>query len=279
MQIRFLLRSDSSCIRSLRLLVPALLTIGLFPPTSAAEEPRELLFCYENENIRPWQTRDGNGLNFDLLNQVATRLNLRFRYQPTPWKRCLTDLGNNVYAGALDASFKPERLANGAYPMLGKAPLLADTAKALHVEHYVVVRRRGSVVDWDGNSFFQLTRPAGAPLGYSVADDLRRTGIAVDEGSPTAADVLQKLILGRIDLAVLLQGEVAALLAENGQLREKVEILPKAYAEKPYYLMLSHHLQRTDPKLADRIWSGIARERAMPAWQEIERQALTVTDR
>lgn len=272
MQTRLLYHSATSRARSFRLLLSALLAIGASPHV-LADSP-ELLFCYENDNVRPWQTRDGGGLNFDLLNQVAARLKLRFRYQPVPWKRCLTDLRNNVYAGALDASFKPERMENGVYPMYSDDAIQADAGKALHVERYVVIRRRGSVADWDGHAFSQLTRPAGAPLGYSVADDLRRTGITVDEGSPTATEVLQKLILARIDVAVLLQGEVIAMLSENAQLREKVEILPQPYAEKPYYLMLSHRLVKADPKLADRIWSGIARERATTTWQDKERQAI-----
>jgi len=242
---------------------------------TAAAEKGELTFCYENENIRPWQYRDGTGLNFELLDRVAARLGLHFRYQAAPWKRCLLDLKGNMVSGVLDASFKTERQENGSYPQHPANPDVADPARALHVERYVVVRRQGSAADWNGKTFERLANPAGAPLGYSVVDDLKRAGIAVDDGAPTTVDVLQKLLRGRIDAAILLHGEVAALLADDPALAGKVEVLQRAYAEKPYYLMLSHRFTREDPELARRIWSAIALERATPDWQARERRALT----
>ena len=247
---------------------------ALLATAAAAADRRELTFCYENENIRPWQYRDGSGLNFELLDRVAARLGLNFRYRTAPWKRCLLELKNNTLSGVLDASFKVERLESGAYPSHPGNPAAVDPGKALHVEHYVGVRRRGTSVDWNGRHFEHLENPAGAPLGYSVVDDLRKAGVAVDDGAHTTLDVLQKLLRGRIDVAVLLQGEVAALLAEDPALDGKVEVLPRPYAEKPYYLMLSHRLLRAEPELARRIWSAIAQERSTPEWQARERRTL-----
>lgn len=249
----------------------AVLTAGLCNLPALAGD-RELVLCYEDENVRPWRTHDGRGLNFELLDQVAASAGIRFRYLGTPWKRCLHELKNNVHAGAIGASFKPERLANGVYPQRGE--LRADPGRALYVDRYVVVRRKGTAVDWDGKRFRNLERAAGAPLGYSVADDLRRTGVTVDEGAQTAPDVLQKLLRERIDVAVLLQGELASQLAETPDLRQRLDILPHPFIEKPYYLLLSHRLVQSEPQLAEQIWAAIARERARPAWQEKERRAL-----
>ena len=243
--------------------------------SATAAAKGELTFCYENENVRPWQYRDGTGLNFELLDRVAARLGLRFHYLAAPWKRCLLDLKGNMVSGVLDASFKTERRENGTYPQHPANPAAADPSRALHIERYVVVRRQGGTADWNGKTFERLVNPAGAPLGYSVVDDLKHAGITVDDGAPTTFDVLQKLLRGRIDVAILLQGEVAALLADDPALTGKVEVLPRPYAEKPYYLMLSHRLAREDPELARRIWSAIAMERAAPDWQARERRALT----
>lgn len=250
------------------------LTWLLLATASVAADKRELTFCYENENIRPWQYRNGTGLNFELLDRVAARLGLRFHYQAAPWKRCLLDLKGNVFAGVMDASFKIERLDNGSYPPHPADLAAPDPGKALHIERYVIVRRQGSTVGWNGETFERLRNPAGAPLGYSVADELRSAGIPVDDGAPTTFDVLQKLLRGRIDVAVLLQGEVAALLAEDPALARGLEVLPRPYAEKPYYLMFSHRLARSEPELVHRIWSAIALERATPDWQMQERRAL-----
>lgn len=246
--------------------------LALATPLQAAPPLDSAVLCYENENVRPWRTKAGTGLNFEILESVAAKLKLSFRFEGVPWKRCLFELKNNRYIGAVGGSFKPERMEYGIYPG-GNPP---DASKALYVERYVVVRRKGSAVNWDGKHFAQLTRPAGAPLGYSVVDDLRRNGIAVDDGAQTTVDVLQKLLFERIDVALLLQGEMGSLLAEDAGLREKLEILPRPFVEKPYYLLLSHQLVKTRPELAEQIWSGITQMRSSAAYQEKERRALGI---
>lgn len=252
-----------------RLLILLYLCIG--PSAHAATPQEELFFCYENENVRPWRTKVGTGLNFELLNSVAAELRLHFRYEGTPWKRCLFELKGNLHAGAIGASFKPERIEYGSYPGASIPP---DSSKLIYSERYVVVRRKGSPVDWNGSTFEGLNRPVGAPLGYSVVDDLRHKSIQVDDGAHTASIVLHKLMLERIDAAVLLQGEMASLLAEDTRLKEQLEILPKPFAEKPYYLLLSHQLVQSRPELAARIWAAIASIRATSAYQAKEHRAL-----
>lgn len=255
-----------------RLLPLLILLLAPWVQATAAEE--ELVFCYENENVRPWRTKAGTGLNFELLDSVAAELNLRFRYAGSPWKRCLFELKNNLHAGAIGASFKPERIEFGSYPTANGGSHAPDSSKLIYSERYVVVRRKGSPTNWNGSAFEQLSRPVGAPLGYSVVDDLRRDNIEVDDGAHTAGTVLQKLMLERIDAAVLLQGEIASLLSEDARLKDKLEILPKPFIEKPYYLLLSHQLVQSRPELAASIWTAIARIRATPAYKSKERKAL-----
>jgi polar amino acid transport system substrate-binding protein len=257
---------------------PLAALLPLLAPPAHAAAPDELVFCFESENVRPWRTKDGSGLNFELLDRVAADLGLRFRYIGLPWKRCLHELKGNRPAGAIGASYQAERSAVGSYP--GIAPGNAagnaqpDAGKALYVERYVVIRRQGSPVDWNGSSFSRLTGPAGAPLGYSAVSDLRRIGIRVDDGAQTAGDVLHKLAAERVEVAVLQQGETHALLAENAQLRNRLEVLPRPFAEKPYYVLLAHQLVQTQPELAAKFWAAIARARSSPAYRERERRAL-----
>lgn len=233
----------------------------------AAADP--LVFCFEDENVRPWQTKRGEGLSFDLLALVAADTGLRFAYRGAPWKRCLHDLKDNRYAGAISVSFKPERLEFGSYPG-GNPP---DTGKAIYVERYVVVRRREDATPLAG-SLRGFQGIAGGQLGYSVVDDLRQAGIRVDDGARSSEDLLQKLRAKRIDVAVMLQGEIQSLLADNAGLRQALSILPEPFAEKPYYLLLSHQFVGSQPELAARIWQSIPRQRANPTYLEKERRAL-----
>ncbi len=249
----------------------AALAVNIVSAAPAAQQ-EVLAFCFENENVRPWRTSGGEGLNFELLDRVAAELNLSFRYIGVPWKRCLQELKSDLHAGAIGASFRNDRLPFGAYPSTGTGK--ADSGRSLYIERYVVVRRRFAALTWNGKNFQHLGGPIGAPLGYSVVEDLRRAGVVVDEGAQTSRDVLRKLLLDRIEGAVLLQGEASAMLSEEPGMREQLEILPVPFAEKPYYLLLSHRLQQKHPDLAARIWAAIPRQRATLAYQESERKAL-----
>src|SRR4051794_18470700 len=84
-------------------------------PALAAAKPR-ITLCFERQEVPPWRTLDGGGLNFELLNEVARRTGVDFDYQSMPWKRCLAQLKANQVGGAFAVSFSRERLALGAYP-------------------------------------------------------------------------------------------------------------------------------------------------------------------
>ncbi|VXC44760.1 hypothetical protein MASSI9I_70174 [Massilia sp. 9I] len=74
----------------------------------------------------------------------------------------------------------------------------ADTAKRMHMDSYVLVRPRGSRLDWDGKTFRNLDGRIGFQLGYSVGHFLRAHGVAIDEGSQRSDELAQKLVAGRL---------------------------------------------------------------------------------
>ncbi len=163
-------------------------------PVLAANKPG-IPLCFERQEVLPWRTLDGGGLNFELLNEVARRIGVEFDYQSMPWKRCLAQLKANQVGGAFAVSFSQERLALGAYPGGQKA----DPAQRMHIDRYVLARRKGSRVDWDGKAFRNLEGRVGFQLGYSVGDFLRAQGVLVDEGSQRSDELLQKLVSGRVE--------------------------------------------------------------------------------
>ena len=77
-------------------LVSSLLAGG---PAVAAGKPG-IPLCFERQEVLPWRTLDGGGLNFELLNEVARRTGVEFDYQSMPWKRCLAQLKANQVGGA-----------------------------------------------------------------------------------------------------------------------------------------------------------------------------------
>jgi polar amino acid transport system substrate-binding protein len=254
-----------------RLFTTVFLLVGLLAGASALAAGKPgIPLCFEREEVLPWRTLDGGGLNFELLNEVARRTGVRFVYQSMPWKRCLAQLNANQVSGAFAVSFLPERLALGAYPGGEKA----DPERRTHVDRYLLVRRKGSRVDWDGKRFQHLEGRVGFQLGYSVGNFLRAQGVMVDEGSQRADELLQKLISGHVDAAALGGGDAVRLV--RGPMAEQRELVPTPLVEKPYYLMLSDAFVAQQPELAERIWKTIAEVRNGAAYRKRERQLSPV---
>lgn len=254
------------CSRTL----PALLlgALALANPVFAAKET--LVFCFEDTDIRPWQTKNGSGLSFDLLNEVSIRTNIKFSYVARPWKRCLQEVKTNQVDGAIGVSWKADRIANGAYPG-GAKP---DANRAMHLERYVVIRKKGSTLNWDGLAFSNLNAPVGTQFGYSSVDDLKALDVTVDDGARGAHELLNKLKQDRIAAAVLLGGEARKLLAENEVFRTELEIFTKPLVEKPYYLLLSHVLVKEDAALSETLWNTLSKVRQSATYQNNQKTVV-----
>jgi polar amino acid transport system substrate-binding protein len=245
-----------------------------------------ITLCFERQEVLPWRTLDGGGLNFELLAEVAKRTGISFDYQSMPWKRCLEQLKANQVGGAFAVSFSRERMALGAYPGIGAATGTdpgadrgagapaphVDASKRMHTDTYVLVRRRGSRLDWDGKSLRHLDGRIGVQLGYSVGDFLRAQGVPTDDGSQRADELAQKLIAGRLAGAAMGGGDAARLM--RGPYGRRLELLPVPLIEKPYFLVLSNALAGSQPQLAARLWNAVEEVRNGPAYRKREQQAL-----
>jgi polar amino acid transport system substrate-binding protein len=233
-------------------------------PGDAAAGQETVSLCFEQQDVLPWRTEKGGGLNFALLKMVAERLDLRFDYQTMPWKRCLAQLKANAVDGAFAVSYKPDRRELGEYP----GGEHVDVSKRMHVDRYVVIRKKGSKVEWDGKSFRNLDGAIGFQLGYSVGDVLRAQHLEVDEGSQRADELAQKLIAGRVAAAAVGGSDAIGLM--QGPLAPQLEQLPVPIIEKPYFLILSHAMVAARPQLAQRIWRAIEDSRNSAAYKKIE---------
>lgn len=249
--------------------LPTILLGACCAIASAFAAARETItLCYERQEVLPWRTLDNQGLNFDLLGEVARRTGVRFEYQSMPWKRCLAQLRDNQVGGAFAVSFNRERMELGAFPGGQKA----DAGKRMHVDRYVLVRRKGSTVEWDGRKLRNLDGRVGFQLGYSVGDFLREQGVAVDEGSQQADELIQKLLAGRVAAAALGGGDAVRLM--RGPLASRIEVLPVPLVEKSYYLVLSQALVARDPDLAARIWNAVEQVRSSATYRRREQQLM-----
>ncbi len=250
--------------------LPGFLLLCLAGPALATET---LVFCLEKSDVRPWRTQEGGGLNIELLNRVAQRLGIRFEYAGMPWKRCLAELKTSTVSGTIGASFKAERVDMGAYPG-GATP---DINKRLNTDRYVILKKKGSRLEWDGKTFHHLDGPVGIQLGYSVGEPLRALGAQVDEGAQKPIELARKLAAGRLAAAAMLDGEVDAIFAAEPKLAVQLEEAPLPLVQKPYFLMFSYDFLNNRHDLALKIWNTIEDVRKSAEYQKLEHQALKGT--
>lgn len=242
----------------------ALLLLALSLASASAAGKETVSLCFEQQDVLPWRTEKLGGLNFALLKMVEQRLDIHFDYQAIPWKRCLAELKSNAVDGAFAVSYKPDRRELGEYP--GGQQI--DASKRMHIDSYVVVRKKGSKVEWDGKSFHNLDGAIGFQLGYSVGDVLRAQNVEVDEGSQRADELARKLIAGRVAAAAIGGSDAHGLM--RGPLGPQLEELPIPIIEKPYFLILSHGVVAARPQLAERIWRAIEEARNSAAYKKLE---------
>jgi polar amino acid transport system substrate-binding protein len=233
----------------------------LFPLLVHAADPVTLRFAYETEEVFPYYVGTGEvisnkpGVLPELVLQLGRRIpGLKIEMSRMPWKRCLAQLQSGE-VDAIVGSFKPDRLANGVYPMKNNSP---DPAMAIDVRSYYLYKPRGSTVQWDGQQFGELNGAVGAPLGYSIVDDLQKMGVKVEQTRSAAVD-FQKLGLRRLAAVAALEkvGDYYVRLGRDGDF---VKVTP-ALATKEYYLMFSRQFIQKHPDTASRIWRTLAEVR------------------
>ncbi len=244
----------------MRLLL-AMFCVVLASPVLARDT---LTLCFERKDVPPWRTIDGAGLNFELLNQVASRLDVDFKYESLPWKRCLAKLETNEVDGAFSVSFSRSRLSIGAFPG-GTTP---DAGKRLHTATYSLIRRKGSKINWDGKHFSNIDGLVGFQLGYSVGEFLHDQKIRAEELNVRAGELVRQVANGRLAAAAVFDTDVAAVM--SGPLAPQLEVLPVRLIEKPYFLMMSRKFATAQPMLTQRLWKTIEEVRISPAYQKLE---------
>lgn len=217
----------------------------------ASPAPRTLHFCFEETPAVPWRSRQKAGLYFELLDDVARRLDLRFEYHPQPWLHCLSDVAAGRMDGAFAVAYSPERLPVFAFPP--GAPRVAEDA--LRRDDIVLVRRRGSAVDVVDGRLRGTDRPVGVLPGYAIADDLKRLGWPVEMASRDHLVQLSRLARGELDAIALSAFRWAQLQAAGGVALAELEALPTPIVAKPYFLGLSHPFVEQHPELAARLWA------------------------
>lgn len=241
-------------------------------PCIAAADPLSILFIYEEKSNPPYSIGDGQtvpaekpGINVEVLKGLENKLNVRIRFERYNWKRCLKMLESNEADGIFEASFKPDRMSIGVYPIKNGEP---DSAKRLMSNSYVLYKMKNSPVQWDGKQFSYLIKPIGAAAAYSIVSDLKEMGVNVME-SYTQSDAFKILIKGRLDGVADLETMADLILKGNPEEFKDVVKVSPPIRTKEYYLMFSHRFAEKLPKVMNDIWNELQRVRESGEYDKI----------
>ncbi len=236
---------------------------------SAQAAPPVLRVCSMDVDFAPFARTDGSG-HWQYLTVLAARsLGMAVERHVAPRRRCLEELKSGV-ADAMIGGYSPERAATAAFPMTGSEP---DEAKALGVVRYLVYRRVGTGVEWDGRRFVELGNGViGVESAFAlIIDRLRQLEVRFDDGSKTLEQNFAKLALARFDGVVAMDMEAERLIA--AKFAGKLERAGKPFEQSALYLMLSHAYLAQNPKLAEALWQAVAEQRASSTYRNYQQRA------
>ncbi len=244
----------------IKILIISLLTVTTAFNTLSAEQ-NIIRIGYSDSEAFPYQIRDDKdlpGIAFEIISEAAKLTGIKVIYLRLPNRRVQLMLKDGITIdGAFMFSYNRERIANGVYPSLNGKP---DGNKKIATLSYYIYKKKGSALNWDGKKFYGMGTTdskliIGANSGYSVANDLLKKGVSVDDGSKTTQQNFLKLQTGRI--AGFAHQD---LVADNYLQSENItgiEKLPKPFIQKDYFLMFSHQYYRKNNQIAERLWNKI----------------------
>ncbi|OHD82603.1 MAG: hypothetical protein A2355_10600, partial [Spirochaetes bacterium RIFOXYB1_FULL_32_8] len=224
-------------------------------------EVKEMVFVCEDKEDFPSVTGNSNelskvnpGVVVELLLKMETVTGIKITIKRLPWKRALeSELKNGSADGLFLASYKKERELFGSFP---KKDGEIDESRCVYSSRYVFYTLKDSEVTYDGKNLHNFTGAVGAPLGYSIVEDLKKIGFIIDESSGTDKD-FEKMIGKRVNAVAALEMNGDAILSKNPQFASLIKKLEPAIVSKPYYIMLSNQFVAKNPDTANKIWNTL----------------------
>lgn len=197
--------------------------------------------------------KDKPGIEIELYGKVAEELNLSITFRRMPWKLCLQRLEHNQVDGVFPASFKPERLDIGVFPMRDGQ---VDPSRRTRNNAYYLYKRASSPIAWDGTAFRNAAGTVAAPMGWAIVEDLKKMNVDVKE-VPIHQDSPELLVQNRVEGFICLETVFDGYLKRRPEKYADIRKSSSPIWEKPYYLMLSRGFVEKHPALSVKIWDTI----------------------
>lgn len=231
--------------------------LALMVGTAAAGERLRCVYAFGE--APPFQLGEGEavprerpGMAVELMQMAASALDLDLQLSRLPNRRVVVAMTGKTADCAFALSFLPDRAATVAYPMKNAR---LDRSRRIGSSVYVVYRRAGSPIEWDGKRFSGIEGQAvGINAGFAARDELARLGVPVEEADSTSSN-MRKLAAGRIAAYVVHAAIGDDYLARTAQ--PGIEKLAVPFLEKDYYVVVNRAFVAEHPDLVERLWDHL----------------------
>ena len=232
----------------------------------AAEQP--LRICVSDHAYPPltFPYRDGRAQY--LIRRAAGEAGWQVEFVVLPWRRCLKAVTLGDLHGVATVADTPDNRSKLAMPLRrGRA----NSARSVGEVVAVVIRRRGSRVEWDGVSFRGLRTPVIHEAGISAfSARLAELGQAGLDSANSPEQLMRMLLMGRAEVALGLEPRVSELLRQPQF--AVLERLPQQFMCSNTYLAFNKALYAEQRARLDQVWQAIERIRRSPQWPRLARQ-------
>lgn len=196
------------------------------------------------------------GIHIEIAEKAIINLNYRVTFYPKPWKRSLEDIKNGEYDAIVSASYKPDRAQYLIYPE-DAATSPKSRYRITQVEYVVITNQNdGYLFNGDVKT---LPQPVRAPLGYSIAADLKSAGAEVLEVPDITACIVQLVNSGRGSFVS--PPENALRLELDTRFKGKLKIHPDPIGSKSYFMAFAKTNQKLSLETIKAVWDEIAKLR------------------
>ena len=214
-------------------------------------------FCYQDIELYPNYMGEGAevpsekpGVNIELYNLVAANAGAAVQYFRYSWNRCIALLT----AGRVDsliASYNTERASLAKFP---QANGQLDASKRITTSGYYLYHLKNDTTYWDGEKLLDPSISIGAPLGYSIVNDLRAMNANVTEAGTTGS-LLNLLLYGRFDAIAAPGSTTQAMIRADITRLINVVRDPAPLKQSAYYIVFSDSFAARNPALVEEIWN------------------------
>jgi polar amino acid transport system substrate-binding protein len=218
---------------------------------------KKIKICFQDVDWPPYtfgpnSRFNGQGALPELLTYIEQDVDVKFEFFAIPWKRCQKIVALNEMDGALETSFREERLKMGRFPWKDGGP---DATRRTHASTYVLYKAKDSMfelTDSDNNDM----APVAVERGYAGGSDLKKMGVNVIEVATPEAG-MNMVISGRTLGFMTLEDVADYIIEKNNYFSEHISKSSKPFKIKNYYLLFSHGFYNDNPKTSEQIWDMI----------------------